>query len=201
VKELLFATRNNNKVREIQQILQNRIRIISLSDLGYDHDIPEDRNTLEGNALAKAIFTFNKFNLDCFADDTGLEVDALNGSPGVYSARFAAMTGEVMEGEDFSSANIRKLLHLLMDEADRHARFRTVIVLITDGREYLFEGIVPGQIIFERRGKEGFGYDPVFIPDGYNRTFAEMSLEEKNLISHRALAIRKLSDFLLSENK
>ena len=196
MKELLFATRNNNKVREIQQILQNRIRIISLSDLGYDRDIPEDRDTLEGNALAKAEFTFNKFNLDCFADDTGLEVDALNGSPGVYSARFAAMTGEVMEGEDFSAANIRKLLYLLMDEADRRARFRTVIALITGGREYLFEGIVTGQIIPERRGKEGFGYDPVFIPDGYNRTFAEMSLEEKNLISHRALAIRKLSDFL-----
>lgn len=200
MKELLFATRNNNKIREIQQILQNRIRIFSLSDLGYDHDIPEDRDTLEGNALAKAVFTFNKFNLDCFADDTGLEVYALNGSPGVYSARFAAMTGEVMEGEDFSSANIRKLLHLLMNKADRRARFRTVIALITGGREYLFEGIVPGQIIFEQRGKEGFGYDPVFIPDGYNRTFAEMSLKEKNLISHRAIAIRKLSDFLMKES-
>lgn len=197
MKELLFATRNNNKVREIQQILQNRIRVLSLSDLGYTEDIPEDQDTLEGNALFKAAFSFQKFGLDCFADDTGLEVEALNGSPGVVSARFAAMTGEVLEGEDFSSANIRKLLRLLGERADRQARFRTVIALIQGGSEYLFEGIVTGKILKERRGMEGFGYDPVFVPDGYDRTFAQMRLEEKNLISHRALAIRKLSEFLV----
>jgi len=200
VRELLFATRNNNKIREIRQIIQKRFSILSLSDLGYTGDIPEDQDTLEGNAAAKAVFTFKRFGLDCFADDTGLEVKGLNGSPGVYSARFAAMTNEVMEGEDFSSANIRKLLRLLGDKTDRRARFRTVIALISNGREYLFEGIVTGQILYQRRGKEGFGYDPVFLPDGYDRTFAEMSLEEKNLISHRALAIRKLSDFLVMES-
>jgi XTP/dITP diphosphohydrolase len=198
VKELLFATQNQNKVREIRHVMQKRIRILSLSDLGFTGDIPEDQDTLEGNALFKASFTCKKFGMDCFADDTGLEVEALNGSPGVWSARFAAMTGEVREGEGFSQANIRKLLRLLEDQPDRRARFRTVISLIYGGREYLFEGIIYGIILREQRGKEGFGYDPVFLPDGYDQTFAEMSLEEKNLISHRAQAIRKLADFLLN---
>ena len=200
MKKLLFATRNQNKIREIQHVIQNRIRILSLSDLGYTGDIPEDLDTLEGNALSKAAFTYKRFGMDCFADDTGLEVVALNGAPGVYSARFAALTDEILEGEDFSSANIRKLLRLLEHQTNRRARFRTVISLIIERKKYLFEGVISGQILTDKRGMEGFGYDPVFLPDGYDRTFAEMNLDEKNRISHRAQAIRRLTDFLNKSN-
>ncbi len=162
-----------------------------------EDDIPEDHDTLEANALFKAKFIYRKFGVDCFADDTGLEVQALNGAPGVYSARYASLTDEVNRGESISSANIRKLLNMLDGQADRRARFRTIIALVQKGEHHLFEGIVSGHIIEELKGKEGFGYDPVFCPEGSTRTFAEMDLKEKNLISHRARAIQKLSEFLL----
>ena len=197
VDELVFATQNANKVREIQHVISDRIRVLSLSDLGFAGDIPEEKPTLEGNALFKSKFIYQQFGKDCFADDSGLEVEALNGEPGVFSARYAALTGEIMEGEEVSSANIRKLLRVLEGQVNRRAQFRTIISLIRDGKQQMFEGIVTGQIITELRGEEGFGYDPVFLPDGSTRTFAEMDLQEKNKISHRAMAMRKLSDFLV----
>ena len=197
VNELVFATQNANKVREIQHVVSNRIKVFSLKDLGFTGDIPEEEPSLEGNALFKSKFIYQQFGKDCFADDTGLEVEFLNGEPGVFSARYAALTGEVRDGEDITTANIRKLLRLLEDQENRKARFRTIISLIQNGEEYSFEGIVTGQIITEFRGVDGFGYDPVFLPDGSTRTFAEMDMDEKNKISHRARAIRKLSDFLL----
>lgn len=192
--QLIFATNNNNKLREIKHILNDNFRLLSLSDIGFDEDIPENEPSLEGNALHKARVIHNALKKDVFADDTGLEVDALGGEPGVHSARFA--------GEDKNSgANIEKLLFLLGNEKNRRARFRTVIALILNGREYLFEGIVEGKIINEKRGREGFGYDPVFIPEGKEKTFAEMPLSEKNLISHRARAFEKLREFLAGYNK
>jgi len=200
VKELVFATRNPNKVREIQDILTSGFKILSLEDMGVKDDIPEDHDTLEANALFKAEFIYKKFGVDCFADDTGLEVLALNGAPGVYSGRYASLTDEVGPGESIASANIRKLLKMLGDRSERQARFRTIVALVQNGEHHLFEGIVSGNIIEELRGKEGFGYDPVFCPDGSSRTFAEMNLKEKNLISHRAIAIQKLSEFLLLES-
>jgi len=188
--QLVFATNNPNKLREINHILGDSFQLLSLRDLNIEDDIPENEPTLEGNALHKARYINRLVNLDVFADDTGLEIDALNGLPGVHSARFAG------EAKD-SNANIDKVLALLGPETDRRARFRTVIALIINGEELLFEGKVEGNILNEKRGIEGFGYDPVFVPEGENRTFAQMSLSEKNLISHRARAFEKLRIFLL----
>ena len=188
--DLLFATNNVNKVREINDIIGNSFVLKSLRDYDFTDDIPETNDTLEGNALQKARFVYEKTGKDVFADDTGLEVDALGGQPGVLSARFAG------ESKD-SEANIDKLLYMLCGETNRKARFRTVIALIIDGKEYLFEGIVNGEITSARRGCDGFGYDPIFIPEGENLTFAEMPLSLKNTMSHRARAFEKLKDFLL----
>jgi len=189
--EIIFASNNDHKIREIRSIIGSRIKLLSLHDLNIKEDIPEEEPDLEGNALAKARYIHRITGLNVFADDTGLEVDALGGQPGVKSARFAG------ENRDFS-ANIDKLLFMLGPDENRKAQFRTVIALIWDNREYLFEGIVEGKIIKERRGSEGFGYDPVFIPEGKNKTFAEMDLNEKNMVSHRARALEKLRTFLLS---
>ncbi|RCW31984.1 non-canonical purine NTP diphosphatase [Marinilabilia salmonicolor] len=187
--ELIFATNNQHKALEISSILGGSLAIKSLGDLDYTDEIPETGETLEENALQKARFVHRRWGKNCFADDTGLEVDALNGAPGVFSARYA---GE----EKDSAANIRKLLEELQDQDNRKARFRTVIALIIDDREMLFEGIVEGQILKTPEGSDGFGYDPVFKPDEANLSFAQMPLIEKNLISHRARAMNKLTDFL-----
>jgi XTP/dITP diphosphohydrolase len=188
--QIVFATNNENKLKEIRNILGISFSLLSLSDLNIKDDIPENEPDLEGNALHKARYVHKLVNMNVFADDTGLEVESLGGLPGVHSARFA--------GEDKNSdANIEKLLTMMSNSSDRKARFRTVIALILDGREYIFEGIVNGKIIKERRGKEGFGYDPVFIPENHELTFAEMPLNEKNKISHRAMAFQKLIEFLV----
>ena len=187
--EIIFASNNVNKIREISNVLGSSFILLSLKDIDMDEDIPENELTLEGNALLKARHIFKAAGMNVFADDTGLEVEALNGQPGVHSARFAG------ENKD-SDANIEKLLSLLENESNRKARFRTIIALILNGREYLFEGSVAGTIISKRRGKEGFGYDPVFIPEGNTLTFAEMDLDEKNKISHRAKAFESLRLFL-----
>jgi len=186
---IIFASNNQHKIKEIKSLLGNTFTLLSMSDINIDEDIPEDEPLLEGNALSKARYIHNVTGMDVFADDTGLEIDALNGLPGVLSARFA---GE----EKNSTANIEKVLSLLGDTKNRKARFRTVIALIINNNEYLYEGIVQGKIINEKRGAGGFGYDPVFIPDGKNKTFAEMELDEKNSVSHRAKAFEKLREFL-----
>lgn len=186
---LIFATANKNKLKEATTLLKSDIIIKSLTDVGFDEDIPETENTLEGNASLKAKFIAQKFNCNCFADDTGLEIVALNGEPGVFSARYA---GEEKNSED----NMQKVLEKLQGIANREAQFRTIITLILDGKEYVFEGIVKGVITNEKRGTDGFGYDPIFIPDGYDKTFAEMTLEEKNELSHRAIALNKMAEFL-----
>ncbi len=192
--KIVFATGNRNKLKEIQALIGSRAELSTPADHGITEDIPENRPTLEGNALQKARYIYEKTGLNCFADDTGLEVEALDGEPGVYSARYAAVNGA---GEGHSSAdNMALLLERLRGAANRRARFRTVIALILEGREYLFEGIVNGEITEERSGAEGFGYDPVFRPDGYAETFAEMPLELKNSISHRGRATAKLIEFL-----
>ncbi|MGB4293818.1 MAG: non-canonical purine NTP diphosphatase [Bacteroidales bacterium] len=187
---LVFATNNKHKIREISELLGDNIELLSLEDVNIHCEIPEDYNTLEENAMAKARYIHKITGMDVFADDTGLEIDALNGAPGVFSARFAG------EGKDFEK-NIDKVLELMKDEENRKAAFRTVIALIKNEREYLFEGKVNGTILRERRGTGGFGYDPIFLPDGYTQTFAEMTLNQKNMISHRAIAFRKLKSFLL----
>jgi XTP/dITP diphosphohydrolase len=196
--ELVFASNNPHKVKEIKSILGNSFTLLSLSDVNILEDIPENEPLIEGNALSKARYVHNTTGMNVFADDTGLEIKALNGLPGVNSARFAG------EKKDFS-ANIEKVLTMLGGNENREAQFRTVIALIFENKEYLFEGIVKGKIINEKRGVEGFGYDPVFIPDGKKRTFAEMELAEKNTVSHRARAFEKLREFLylysLSDNK
>ena len=193
--KIVFATNNLNKLTEIRKIMGNNFEIVSLSDIGCHEDIPEKGQTLKDNALIKARYIYEKYHINCFADDTGLEVDALGGAPGVYSARYAGG-----EGHD-SNANMKKLLSELENVSDRKARFRTVIALIIDGKETTFEGIVNGKIIRVRRGGEGFGYDPIFQPEGYNQTFAEMGLDIKNHISHRAKATQKLADYLLKNKK
>ncbi len=187
--ELIFATNNLHKLTEIQSIVGKNFTIKSLHEIGCTEDIPETAPTLEGNALLKAEYIYDKFGKNCFADDTGLEVEALDGRPGVFSARYAT------DGHDFE-ANIDKVLDELSGVENRKARFRTVIALILDGSVQYFEGIVNGEIIAERKGVKGFGYDPVFLPDGYEQTFAEMPLAEKNKISHRARAVSKLVEFL-----
>lgn len=189
MRTLVFATNNKHKLDEVRKITSGQVEIVSLSDIQCYDDIPETADTLEGNALQKARYIHTHFKTDCFADDTGLEVKALNGAPGVYSARYAG------PGHD-SKANMRKLLAALDGERDREARFRTVIALILDGKEYLFEGIVNGHIIEEEKGSAGFGYDPIFVPDGYSQTFAELGDDIKNRISHRAMATHKLAEFL-----
>lgn len=187
--ELVFATNNKHKIREITDLLDDNFRILGLADLNITEDIPEEAETLEENALLKARYVHERSGLNVFADDTGLEVTALGGAPGVYSARYAG------EGKSFDD-NIEKLLGAMKGADDRRARFRTVIALILDGSEYLFEGMVEGEITRERRGTGGFGYDPVFLASGHDRTFAEIPLSEKNTISHRARAMRKLLEFL-----
>ncbi len=189
MKTFVFATNNTHKLEEVSQILGNKINVLSLSDIKCYEDIPETADTLEGNALLKARYIHEKFDYPCFADDTGLEVEALNNAPGVYSARYA---GEAHDAK----ANMNKLLHEMQGQENRKARFRTVIALIMDNKEYLFEGIINGSIITEERGGAGFGYDPVFIPDGYIQTFAELGNDIKNKISHRAQAVQQLTSFL-----
>ena len=197
--KIVFATNNQHKLSEIRQILGNSIEVLSLSDIGCNVDIPETGTTLEENALQKAQYVYDHYHIDCFADDTGLEVEALGGAPGVYSARYAAVgcaaTSSQPKDHD-SEANMTRLLYELGDNNNRRARFRTVIALIQQGAVHEFEGIVTGEIIRERRGGEGFGYDPIFQPDGYDQTFAELGVEVKNQISHRARATMKLCEFL-----
>ena len=206
VMRIVFATNNQHKLSEIRSILGDSIEVLSLKDIGCDVDIPETGTTLEENALQKAQYVYDHYHIDCFADDTGLEVDALDGAPGVYSARYAGGVGHDSE------ANMTRLLKELGNNNNRKARFRTVIALIqkkdvcpcgcTSIKEiHKFEGIVEGEIIRERRGGEGFGYDPIFQPDGYNQTFAELGMEIKNHISHRARATQKLAEFLLKVKK
>ena len=188
--KIVFATNNQNKLIEVRKILGNQFKVLSLEDIGCHDDIPEKGQTLEDNALIKAQYVYNKYHVDCFADDTGLEVDALGGAPGVYSARYAGGAGHD------SQANMTKLLHELENNNNRRARFRTVIALIINGKTKTFEGIVNGEIITQRRGGEGFGYDPIFQPEGYNKTFAELGTDIKNQISHRARAVQKLANHL-----
>lgn len=190
--ELVFATANRHKLEEVQKMIPSDIVLRTSADCGITEDIPENEATLEGNALAKARYIYQRCGCDCFADDTGLEVEDLDGEPGVRSARYAS--GEGHNAED----NMALLLRNMEGKENRRARFRTVIALIIDGKEHLFEGIVNGVIRIERSGCEGFGYDPIFEPEGYNVTFAEMPLEQKNLISHRGLATAKLVSFLES---
>ncbi len=190
MKEIVFATNNMHKLDEIRGILSGSIKVLSLSDIGFLDDIPETGVTLRENALIKSEHIYNLFGVDCFADDTGLEIDALNGSPGVYSARYAG------EGCSFQD-NVIKVLNELEGVKNRQARFITVISLILDGKRYYFDGSVEGTIEETQSGEGGFGYDPVFTPQGYSITFAEMNKEEKNKISHRGLAVAKLADFLL----
>lgn len=188
-RKLVFATNNKHKLEEARLIFEDSFDILSLEDIGCFTDIPETADTLEGNALLKAQYVKEHFGYDCFADDTGLEIPFLGNAPGVFSARYA--------GDDKDSkANMRKILRELEDAPDRRARFRTAIALIMDNKEYLFEGIVNGTIIKEERGSAGFGYDPVFVPDGYAGTFAELGIDVKNQISHRAIAINNLKQFL-----
>ena len=211
--KIVFATNNQHKLSEIRSILGESIEVLSLKDIGCDVDIPETGKTLEANALQKAQYIYDNYHIDCFADDTGLEVDALNGAPGVYSARYASMASQTSStstpASHDSEANMARLLRELGNNNNRRARFRTVIALIqkknvcpcgcTSIKEiHQFEGIVEGQIICERRGGEGFGYDPIFQPDGYDQTFAELGVDIKNHISHRARATQKLAAYLLN---
>lgn len=193
MKKLVFATNNAHKLAEVRSILEPEFKIISLAELNCTDDIPETADTLEGNALIKANYIYTKFGLDCFADDTGLEVDALNGQPGVLSARYA--------GEGHNSVdNMNKVLSLLGKSRIRSARFRTVITLIINGKPHYFEGKIEGTITSKPRGDNGFGYDPVFVPENYMVSFAQLTTEEKNKISHRALAVQKLVHYLKQNN-
>lgn len=190
MKKIVFATSNKHKLQEVRAILGSSFQIVGLQDIGCFEDIPETGDTLEENAFQKAKYVSEKFGLDCFADDTGLEIEALNGAPGVYSARFA---GEECNAQN----NMEKVLTSLQDENNRKACFRTVIALIQNGKLSCFEGKIEGRIAEKQSGEAGFGYDPIFIPVGYEKSFAELSPEEKNKISHRALAVQKLADYLL----
>ena len=216
--KIVFATNNKNKLKEIREILGDRVEVLSLKDISCDVDIPETGATLEENALQKAQYIYDHYHMNVFADDTGLEVEALNGAPGIYSARYASMetieTSNTSNASSTSStcnprpashdseANMARLLRELENESNRKARFRTVIALIMEEegkpKTVLFEGIVEGEIIRERRGGEGFGYDPIFQPTGYDKTFAELGLSIKNTISHRARAVNKLTHYLLN---
>jgi len=187
--EIVFATQNAHKLIEIRKILGKSYTIISLSDIGCFDELDENHDTLEANALQKARFIYQNYHKNCFADDSGMEIDALNGRPGVNSARYAGKDKDM-------NANIEKVLDEMKGISDRKAQFRTVIALVLDEKEFLFDGVIKGSIINQKRGNNGFGYDPIFIPEGYNQTFAEMTLEEKNKISHRAMAVEKLKEFL-----
>lgn len=187
--KLVFASNNKNKIKEIQQLLPSTIEIVSLEDIGCHEEIPETADTIEGNAILKADYVTEKYGYDCFADDTGLEVEALNGAPGVYSARYA---GEQRSSED----NMDKLLEVLSDKSNRNAQFKTVITLNIKGKQHLFTGIAQGQITLAKAGSEGFGYDPIFQPEGHEKTFAELSSAVKNQISHRGKATQLLIHFL-----
>jgi XTP/dITP diphosphohydrolase len=192
VEKLVFTTNNLHKLQEVRAILDGKVNIRSLSEIGCFDEIPETADTLEGNALMKAKYVYDRFQLDCFADDTGLEIEALGGEPGVFSARYAGL-------EQDSYKNRMKVLRLMKQQTNRKARFRTVIALILQGEEYFFEGKISGVIANEPRGEGGFGYDSIFVPDGYEKTFAELSAEQKNQISHRAIAVKKFADFILSK--
>lgn len=202
--KIVFATNNKHKLDEIRAILGDTVTVLSLNDIGCDVDIPETGKTLEENAIQKARYVAEHFGYSCFADDTGLEVEALGGEPGIYSARYADDSKYNPSGTGHNSeANMTKLLDKLSTSDNRKARFRTVIALIDNAsseEKYLFEGIVAGSIIREKRGKEGFGYDPIFVPDGYDLTFAELGNDIKNTISHRAKAVKKLAHFLLNNS-
>ena len=207
MKSIVFATNNEHKLSEIRDILGDSMEVLSLKDIGCNVDIPETGETLEENAMQKAFYVYDHYGLSVFSDDTGLEVEALNGAPGVHTARFAAESGFADKDHD-SNANVECLLHQLKDKENRHARFRTAIALILKPQDEtgsskikLFEGIVEGTITTERRGDKGFGYDPVFQPDGYDGTFAELGVEVKNQISHRARAVQKLVEFLVKGKK
>ena len=190
--KIVFATNNAHKLEEVVAILGNSYEVLSLREIGCDADIPETADTFAGNAWQKAQYVKEHYGYDCFADDSGLEVDVLDGAPGVFSARYSGGGSE---------ANMDKLLHNLTGKSERGAQFRTVIALLVGEEKQLFEGIVRGTIIEERRGKGGFGYDPIFVPEGYDRTFAELGSEVKNNISHRAKAVRQLAEYLLTTNK
>lgn len=192
-KKLVFATNNAHKLEEIKNILGDKVEILSLADIDCHTDIPETADTLEGNARQKAMYVYTHYGMDCFADDTGLEVDALEGAPGVHSARYASE-----KGHD-SQANMEKLLREMEEKNDRKAQFRTIISLIEKGEEKQFEGVVRGEILRERKGNSGFGYDPVFRPEGYDKTFAELGNEIKNKISHRARAVAALCEYISKE--
>lgn len=192
MKKICFASNNAKKLEEIRAALQGRIEILSLRDIGCEDELPETGDTLQHNAFQKAEYVFNHFGIDCFADDTGLEVEALGGAPGVYSGRFA---GEPRSDE----RNVDLLLTKMEDQSNRRAAFKTVIALILDGKRYAFEGVAPGTITHGRAGNGGFGYDPVFLPEGSDRTFAQLTMDEKNSISHRGQAVRKLTEFLLAQ--
>lgn len=188
MKLIVFASSNEGKTKEIKSLLENEFKVVNLLDIGCTEEIPETTDTFEGNALQKSTYVLENYQLDCFADDSGLEVEALNGDPGVYSARYS--------GSRDNEKNIKLLLSKLNGINDRKAQFRTVISLLLDGKNYFFEGIIKGEIISEKRGKGGFGYDPIFIPEGYNETFAELDASIKNKISHRAIATKKMIAFL-----
>ena len=192
MKKIVFATNNAHKLQEVSEILEDKIQIMNLKDIHCEEEIPETSDTIEGNAYQKANYIYEHYHVDCFADDTGLEVEALNGAPGVYSARYAGP-------QHNSKDNIRKLLTDMQDIENRNAQFRTAIVLILDGKMHLFEGTIKGTIIRSERGSGGFGYDSIFVPDGFEKTFAELGEEIKNKISHRAIATKKLVKFLLHE--
>lgn len=191
--KLVFASNNKNKIQEIQALVPKHIQIVSLEDIGCTEDIPETADTIEGNAILKANYVTEKYGYDCFADDTGLEVVALNGAPGVYSARYAG------EQKD-ANGNMDKLLSELKDKSNRKANFKTVIALNLNGKQNLFTGIINGKIIEEKIGTNGFGYDPIFVADGYEKTFAELTMEEKSTISHRGIAVKELILFLQKQN-
>lgn len=187
--KIVFATNNSHKLEEIKKAVGSKHEILSLSDIHFYEDIPETHETIEENASEKAFHIYDKFKINCFADDTGLEIEALEGEPGVYSARYAGIKASFQD-------NMDKVLNKMEDKTKRTANFRTIISLIIDGKETQFEGICPGEITTETSGKDGFGYDPIFKPNGFKETFAEMGLETKNEISHRGLAVKKLIDFL-----
>ncbi len=194
IKPIVFATHNANKLAEIREITRGEVEVLGLTDIGCHEEIDETGSTLEENALIKARQVKERYGYDCFADDTGLEVDALNGVPGIYSARYAGPSCD-------SEANMQKMLSVLQGIDDRSAQFRTVIALVINDEEHLFEGIIKGQITREKRGNKGFGYDPIFVPEGYDLTFAEMETSVKNRVSHRAIAMNKLIGFLLTRKK
>jgi len=189
MNQLVFATNNKHKLEEVSEKIKGNFELLSLTDIGCFDEIEENGLTFHENASIKSKYIFNKYHLNCFGDDSGLEIDALNGEPGIYSARYAGKYGD-------HEANLNKVLDQLKDNSNRQARFKTVISLIWEGEEYFFEGTIEGIIEKTRTGDQGFGYDPIFKPNGHDKTFAQMSLDEKNQISHRALAVERLVDFL-----